>query len=223
MVAKDDLPKWHRPVAETGVPLFWLIFGVIAGAFGAVFSAAVDPHSETLRLYTTAASAGLGALGGAAATMFADRRKDKLAFRRKTKAAAIRIARVCLQIETIEKQAATFASVPVDRLEAALRAANPKQVMLIGLLLRNLADFGSSPPPFDEILETDDDVGNAMHAEELFKSFSYLAPLGNEAFPSYEASHASVTAILTSGMLKNLSGHRTTLQQIQAAFEQKLA
>jgi hypothetical protein len=107
--------------------------------------------------------------------MFADRRKDRLAFRRKTKSATIRLERVCLQIETLEQQVADFVRAS-DNLDEVIADATVKKLMLIGLLLRGLANFGKSPPKFDDILETDLDTNVAMHVEELFEALSHLAP-----------------------------------------------
>jgi hypothetical protein len=153
MTNGEDVPRWHRPISQAGLPLVWLVIGIGVGAFGAQLFSALNLTSDSLRLYTTAVSAGLGALGGAVATMFADRRKDRLSFRRKTKSATIRLERVCLQIETLEQQVIDFVSA-ADDLDEAIAAATVKKVMLIGLLLRGLADFGKSPPNFDDILET---------------------------------------------------------------------
>ena len=62
--------------------------------------------------------------------MFADRRKDRLAFRRKTKSATIRLERVCFQIETLEQQVADFVRAS-DNLDEVIADATVKKVMLI--------------------------------------------------------------------------------------------
>jgi hypothetical protein len=224
MNQRDDVPKWHHSVSRTGVPLFWLIMGVIAGTFGAVVSAVVNPTSESLRLYATAVSAALGALGGAVAGMLSDRRKDKLAFRRKTMAATHRLVRMCLQIETIEVQATPFVEIPLDRLEAAVDSADKKQILLFGMMIKRLADLGRSPPRFEDLLETNEDIHNAMRVEELFMSMSYLSAgmPPDQPFPSYEESRRTLISNLTSGMFRRLLEHRDTLTEMRAAFERKL-
>lgn len=226
MAIGDDVPKWHLPVSRTGVPLIWLIIGAALGTFGAQLFSALNLNSDLIRLWTTAMSAALGALGGAVATMYADRRKDRLAFRRKTKSATMRLERVCLQIETLEQQATYFVN-HADDLDDAIASSTRKRVMLVGLLLQGLADFGKSPPRFDEILETDLDVNNAMHVEEIFVALSHLAPKSmpgdDPQIPSYEASRVSLITYVRTGQLARLSEYKQTLRGLKAQFEKKLS
>jgi len=226
MADGEDVPSWHQPVSRTGVPLIWLIIGIAAGTFGAQLFSALNLNSDLMRLWTTAVSAGLGALGGAVATMFADRRKDRLAFRRKTKSATMRLERVCLQIEALEQQVIDFVTAS-DNLSDAIANATVRKVMLIGLLLRGLADHGKSPPNFDDILETDLDTGAAMHVEELFVALSHLAPKPvsteeDPQIPSYEASRISLITYVKTGQFNRLTEYKETLRGIKAQFERKL-
>ena len=214
---REQVPSWHRPASQTGVPLFWITIGIIAGSFFTIFFAAVNPMSELLRLYTPMVGAAVGALGGGMVGLYSARRKDKLTFRRKTKAATLRIERICLQIEAVENAAKGFVGLPLNEIDAALEAAPLKPIVLYGMMLKRLTELGKNPPVFDDILETDEDVHNAMRVEELFTSMSYLVlePVDGP-FLEYELSREHLEKSIKSGMLQKLTEHRVTLKKMQA-------
>jgi hypothetical protein len=202
-----------------------VVIGLGLGAFGAVVAGIVAPNSDTLKLFTTAVSAALGAAGGAISTMVADRRRDRLTFRRKTKASTLRIERLRLQYETLIRQITLLAHLTdgqvkaVDESDEALRP-----VLLLTLLLRGLTAAAGQVPAFDDILETDEDAGNALHAEELFSAsvaLQYFDSAG-EGAPDLDDAKRNVLLCRRLGFDEMMRDRMETLARIKAHFEKKL-
>jgi len=218
------VPAWHSSVGELGVPLFWLVMGVGAGAFGAVVFSIVNPNSESLRIFTTAVSAAMGAAGGAVATMIAHRRQDRAARLRKTKSAILRIDRLRLQYEAIVNLLDRNASITDDQIDAAKTDSELRAMRLLTVMLRDLQVYGGKMPQFDDLLETDEDVGTASHIEELFRASTLVNffDTPGEHMPETQNAKDNFRLFRSEGMSTMLRDRLTTIATLKAHFDSKV-
>jgi hypothetical protein len=166
--------RWFRWVARNAHYIFFVAWGVGAGAFGAVFFRAVDTGGDGLRLYMALLTVLMAGALGLVSSRAMDHRIDDRKIRRKINSARLSILRLVRNLELMQearhklnpnlKRDFRRTGQPLTSLEAAKLWA----------IAHKISQGASAPPDLDEVVETEEDFHHARRVADDYEAAAVL-------------------------------------------------
>lgn len=210
--------RWFRWIADHAKYFFWGVWGCGVGAFGAVFFKTVDVGGDALRVYmgvlTVMMGGALGLVSSRAMDLLVDIRKR----RRKINMARLRLTKAAEALDEFAVERSNFQA------KLNLNAQSRKDFFDLIAHGKLLAIATASRPDFDDVLDTEEDLKEAMLADDTFRFVSEFVKIAVSPTTEVEAMKAACQLALGSDQVYDpFPGYGKTIRSVEAHFAQKVA
>ena len=209
--------RWFRWIAGHAKYIFWGVWGGGVGAFGAVFFKTVDVGGDALRVYLGVLTVMMGGALGLISSRPMDLLVDSRKRRRKINMARLRLTKAAEALDKLAVARSNFQA------KLNLSAQSRDDVFELIALGKLLGIATASQPDFDDVLDTEEDLKEAMVADDTLRFVSELVKITGSPTTEVEAMKTACQLAFGSDQVNDpFPGYGKTIRLVEAHFAQKV-